>query len=299
MSQLPKVIRQYAQPKSGGGVKAEKAVRKQIKEALLPAAQMTSAQEIGFFAHTLSGVHENFTAFAGEGAPTVTEGWAKIAKVPRFQRVAITVPEGYEPIVMTVPILFDAVRLTKDRPDIEEDIRALEWMAGREPLQKGNETKGEPPFVMVYSTDSKGKITNLIPKNYQTVPGRSQQWYVTNIAFDANPLREGEAGPSKGNVPVGDRIRQAATVTLTEVVSTPSALARNRASRESVQGKYVKVRSDSAVNTIKKIATREGIPGSWQAILKANRNLGTSAEKVLPKNTVVKIPLTAFRQVPR
>lgn len=289
MSQLPKVIRQHAQPRSGSGKKAEKAVRKQEKEALLPPPRIGNSQKIGFFGHTLAGEFKTFTVLAGEGAPMVTEGWPKIAKVPRFQRVAITVPEGYEPIVMTVPVLFDAVALTKERPDIEADVRSLEWMAGRTPNPKGTEIQGEPPFVMIFSTDNSGNLTNLVPKPYQTVPGRSQQWYITNIAFDSNPLRD--TG--------GDRIRQAATVTLTEVVSTPSALARNRASREAVKGKNIKVLSDSAADTIKKVATREGIPGSWQAILKANRNLGTSAEKVLPKNTVVRIPLTAFRQVPR
>jgi LysM domain len=283
---LPRVLRQYAQPTTKGGAKAEQ----KAKEAGLPKAKNTAAQEIGFFAHTITGATKNFTVLAGAGAPTVIGGWPKIAQVARYGRVAITVPEGWGPIEMTVPILFDATLRTQDRPNVEVEIAELEWMAGRRPTVAPEEIVGEPPYVTIYTTNAAGTIqTNLVPRQYQTVQGRSQQWFITDIAFDTNPERD--TG--------GERTRQAATVTLLEIISSPSALARNRSAREEVKNKYETVRSTAAADTIKKIALKKGIPASWSAILKANPNLGTDAEKRLRPGTKVKIPLTAYRQVPR
>jgi hypothetical protein len=283
---LPVVLRSYPQPTSGSGVTGERE-QEDKKQAERPPRTIGALQEVGFYAqHGLSGETKTFTVLAGEGAPLPTEGWPKIAKVQRFQRVSLTVPEGYDPYVLSVPVLFDAVVLTKNRPDIEADIETLEWMAGR---TAHGEAKGPPPQVMVNSTDSQGNLTNLVPKQFQTVGGASQQWYITGLAFDQNPLRD------RG----GDRIRQAVTVELLEIVNTESQVGEARAAREAVKNKYRVVRSDAAANTIKRVAKREGIPEGWQSILAANRNLGTSATKILPNDTKVKIPEPLFRQVAR
>jgi hypothetical protein len=257
------------------------------KVAALPDRTIGALQEVGFYAqHGLTGETRTFTVLAGEGAAIPTEGWPKIAKVQRFQRVSLTVPEGYDPYVLSVPVLFDAVALTKNRPNIEADIQTLEWMAGRSPR---GESTGQPPQVMVYSTDSQGNITSLVPKQFQTVNGSSQQWYITGLTYDPKPLKDRS----------GARIRQAATIELLEIVSTESQVQEARAVREAVKKKFRKVETDAAANTIKRVAIREGIPEGWRAILAANQNLGTNAEKHLPNRTIVKIPETLFRQVAR
>lgn len=275
MAERPVVLRQYPQPTTEGGQKAELAA--ELGPYVL--------QEVGFFGHTLTGEAKSFTVLAGEGAPTPTEGWVKLQKVQRFQRTSVTVPEGYDPYVLTVPLLFDAVARTIRR-NVEQDIQTLEWMAGRSPR---GEPKGPPPLVMVYSTDSAGNLTNLVPKQFQTVPGASQQWYVGPIALDPNPLR---------NRP-GDRIRQAATVTLTEAVNTEQSVQEARAKREEVKGKFRVVHSTKAANTIKKVAVSLGIAGAWKAILEANRGVTTDPEKKLNPGTRIRIPETAYRQVAR
>lgn len=285
MSELPKVLRSWPQPSSGSGPKAAKA----LKEAQRPARTIGALQEIGFLGLTLTGESRSFTVLAGEGAPTPTEGWVKIAKVQRFQRASITVPEGYDPYVLSVPVLFDAVALTKDRPNVEADILALEWMAGR--FRSNAELVGPPPQVTVYSTDSGGNLTNLVPKQFQTVNGSEQLWYLGPIAFDPNPLRD------RG----GERLRQAATITLTEVVDTASQAQEAATARAAVKGKFRTVRSTAAADTIKKVAQAQGFPRgalskeAWKTILAANRNLGTSAEKKLRPGTKVKIPEELYR----
>ena len=284
MSKPPRIIREWPQKSSPGGAKAQ---HKSEVEEKLPAPAVAQAQQIGFLGHTQSGERRVVVVLAGEGAPTVTGGWVKVAKVPRFQRVAFTVPEGYEPIEMSIPVQFEAVRLTKERKDLENDILNMEWMAGRTPNPREGEVKGEPPYVEAYAVNTEGRQIPLIPRQYQGEPGRSKQWYMTNIQFDPNPLRD--TG--------GARLRQKATITLTEIVSTPGALKRNREARELVKNKNEVVYSTLGENTIRKIAAAYGIPSSWEAILRANSSIG-SAEKSLPVGTRVLIPLAAYRQVP-
>ena len=284
MSNPLKIVRKWPQKATLSGPKAE---AKSIAEERLPAPSVAQAQQIGFLGHTNSGEKRVVVVLAGEGAPTVTGGWVKIAKVPRFQRVAFTVPEGYEPIEMQIPVQFESVRVTKERPNIEQQIIDLEWMAGRSPHPVEGEVKGEPPYVEAYSVNAEGIQVALVPRQYQGEPGRSQQWYITNILFDPNPLRD----------TAGARLRQKATVTLTEIVSTPSSLKRNREAREAVKNKYETVYATQAENTVRKIAAAYGIPSSWEAILKANPYI-SSGEKSLPVGSAVKIPLTAYRQVP-
>jgi hypothetical protein len=283
MSNVPVVLRRWPQPTSGSGPQGER----EAAEAKLPPRTIGSLQEVGFYAqHGLTGETKTFTVLAGEGAPVPTEGWPKIAKVQRFQRVSLTVPEGYDPYVLSVPILFDSVALTKNRPNVEADIATLEWMAGRSPRGEPEAT-GPPPQVMVYSTDSQGNMTSLVPKQFQTVHGSSQQWYLLAPNFDPKPLKDRS----------GARIRQLATIELLEIVDTESQIRGARVIRELFKNKFRTVESDAAANTIKRVALREGLPEGWQAILAANRNLGTNSEKRLPVGTKVKIPEILTRQV--
>lgn len=267
----PKVVRQWAQPVTGGAI-----------PTILPAPQ-----EIGFFGHQ-GEEHKSFKVLAGEGSPTLTGGWVKLAKVQRFQRVSITVPEGYDPLTITIPVLFDAVVAKEVQEDIETDILKLEWMAGRT-AHPTTEIVGEPPYVEVYSLSPSGTQTNLVPKQFQTVPGISQQWYITQLTYDANPLRATD----------GNRVRQLATIELTEIVLSPTALGRVRKQREASKNKFVTYTTNTQINTIRKVAAAKGVPGAWKAILQANKNLGNNADKHLKRHTKVKVPLTALTQVPR
>jgi hypothetical protein len=289
---LPEVLRQYPQPTTSGGPKAEARAR----EAALPPRKIPVLQEVGFFAHTLTGEAKTFTVLAGEASAVPTEGWAKIQKVQRFQRVSLTIPEGYDPYVLTVPVLFDAVVLARDRPNVEEDIQTLEWMAGR---AAHGEAKGPPPQVSVYSTDSNGNMTSLVPRQFQTVHGTSQQWYITGIEFDTAALKASREMARQRGISPGDRVRQAATVTLTEIVVTQSAIQQERKYREEVKGKFKIVYTTSTVNNIKRVAKSQGFPEAWEAVLAANRNVTTSPDRPLRNHTKIRVPLVLYRPVAR
>jgi hypothetical protein len=277
----PVILSQHFQPPSAGGSAAE---HRAEREERLPAATIATGQQIGFFGHTQAGERRIVVVLAGEGAPTPTGGWVKVAQVPRFQRLSFTIPEGYDPYKLTVPIQFEAVKQVKGRKDLEADILNLEWMAGRAARAT---PMGEPPYVEVYSVNSEGKQIPLVPLRFQGEPGQSRQWWMTGLEFDPSPIKD--VG--------GDRLRQKASVTLEEIVSTPSAVARNRAAREEAKGAYFTVYSTEAENTIRRIAAIYGVPSSAQAILEANPSIGSS-EKELRVGTAVRIPKTVFRQVP-
>ncbi len=284
MSQVvpPVILRSFPQPSTGGPLSALQ--QQEAREAIL------RLQLIGFAAVASDGGTRQFTVLAGDTAPVPTEGWVKLQKIQRFQRVSVTAPEGYDPYVISVPIRFDAVAVPKPERGaaaqrIEANIKALEWMAGR---HREGETQGPPPQVQVYSCNANGEPTNLVPTQFQTVPGHSQQWYITGINHET-ALRNH----------VGDRLRQDSTILMTEIVATESQIEEARRRREEVKGQFRYVHASVAANTIKRIAVREGIPAGWQAILGANRNLGTNPEKKLPSGTKVRIPLALFRQVAR
>jgi hypothetical protein len=254
-------------------------------------------QKVGFFAHTLEGRHRSFTVLANEEGIEPTEGWANLQKVQRFQRVSLTIPEGYDPYAITVPILFDGV--ARVQRSVEPDIETLEWMAGR---AAHGEAKGPPPQVSVFSTDHQGNLTNLVPKQFQTVHGASQQWYITAITFDSSPtglVRAGLPFSSRTGISVGDRVRQAAVVTLTEIVVTSSAIQEERKAREEAKGRFETIRTNSTVNTIRKVAASVGSPESWDEILKANQNVTTNPDRTLRSNTKIRVPLTVYYQVAR
>jgi hypothetical protein len=285
----PAILRTIRQPNSAGGAQAEKKLE-QEEAAKKPYG---SLQEIGFFGTNNNGTAKGITVLAGDGAPTITEGWVKLAKIQRYQRTSITVPEGYDPRVLTVPILFNAIAKTKEREEVESNILVLEWMAGRRVLLEGEELTGEPPYVQVYSTQANpNNLTNLVPRQFQseTSSGRGQQlWWITGIAFDPNPIRD------RG----GERLRQAATVTLTEVVATQGAIESAERSATKAKNKYKTFTVTSAINTIRKIAQAEHRPKQWPAILTANPKLGSNSEKHLKPGTKVKIPLSIFQSVPK
>jgi len=236
---------------------------------------------------SVSPVPVAFNVLAGDGAPTITAGFVKINVVDRPLRKGFTVPAGWDPITMDVPIQFEGIASQPPgqsgvSSDIESDIKLLEWMAGRGTFYQanggevGSPAAGLPPLVKVASRDSSGNQTNLIPPNVQGV-----QWVISNIAYDANPYR------GRG----GNRIRQAATVTLTEWVTVGSAGSPGKGSSTAP----ITVYSTAALNTLGKLTesyTGLYTTASKNAVVAANKATlhVTSYNKVLKAGTKVLIP---------
>jgi hypothetical protein len=237
-----------------------------------------------------------FTVLADEGAATITGGWAKWAVVDRPQRVGMTVLQGYDPVTMDVPVLFDNV-VQQDGADLERDIQVLEWMAGRGKLfasdgHVGASGQGDSPIVSVFSAASDGVETPMIPPNVHDL-----DWVVTGISYDANPLRARN----------GHRIRQAAAVTLTQHVGSPgtsldSAAVRARA-RKAATGRYKVIVTTTGVDTYQQIAAKYAPKPTFKsavAIMNANKDNGNrharqrSVNKHMGAHVRVRVPLAIY-----
>jgi hypothetical protein len=274
----PVVIAQWAQPITSG-------------KAGYTAPSYTSRRQFIVFQGVLGeNTSPPIEVLAGEGAPTPSGGYAKWAHIPRPQRKALTILEGYEPFVLTVPILFDAVRLVSRREDVETAIQWLEWMGGRGIKFGGmpyHPAEGDSPLVIVYASDGEGNESPLVPKPFQT---KDLRWVIDDITWDEHPIRDR----------AGARIRQAAVVKLLEHVSsagpsTDSSTTRARL-RKGLEGQYTPFKTTSTVNTVRKLLAKHVHPPSrvGEAIgptLKANK-LGSNPEKPLKNGTKVLIPKT-------
>jgi hypothetical protein len=264
------------------------------------------------------GEKNDFWALANNEAIEAIEGYAIYARVKRPQRKSITVLEGYEPMAITVPLLFDEstaeMRAASERwrghpGSIEEDMQALEWMAGRgvkfkTPQEGGVGTPGEgnSPLVQIHSVASDGKETLLVPYQYQTP---TLKWVVsassgTGIEWDrtvgTGVLRDNE----------GSRVRQACVVTLTEFVQPAydvglnSAAARAKA-REKAEHQYetVTVPVDGRYRSLGEIAAYYCKSATAiSELVKANagnRAIGSRPDKRLKRGTRVKVPQTAMQ----
>jgi hypothetical protein len=152
----------------------------------------------------------SFDVMAGDAAPHIVGGYAKLSTLDRPERVGLTVFDGYDPVKMEVPIRFEAEN--RQGVAIEDDIALLERMAGRGDFQ--GTAIGPPPVVHVSTTGPSGEVVPLIPRNYQWSPQNrtGPLWRIADIDWDANPIR---------NVG-GNRIRQLATVTVQQ--HTPLSL---------------------------------------------------------------------------
>lgn len=236
----------------------------------------------------------DFVVLAGEGAPTVTGGFAKWNVISRPQRVGMTVLDGYDPITMVVPIRFDNVVRGRSHRPIEDMVGDLEWMAGRG-LHFGNvghAAQGDSPLVQVFTTDSHGKPTPLIPAPYQTP---NLYWVIADLAFDSSPLRNRD----------GHRIRQDVTVTLLEHVSGPGTSFDSPAVRAAGRAADAGTTSFSVTaenNTIRKIMIRRAHnPDHAAAVavvdlnrknkkLRLSRSVDQDLTKHLPLGTKIKVP---------
>lgn len=157
--------------------------------------------------------------------PVVADGYATYQTVNRPGRIGVNQFMGYNPLQLTVPIQFERAN-GHYGDDIETDIAKLERMAGRGSFKGA--ASGPPSVIRISVTDAYGKIVPLVAPNYQWSPQNPSAplWRIggssgAGIDWDASPTSNG----------VGKRIRQLATVTLTQY--TPIVLAERSATKRS------------------------------------------------------------------
>lgn len=231
-----------------------------------------------------AGAIEGIVVQAGDGAPVITGGYAKFTTVDRPLRTGIPVFQGYDPIVMTFPIVFEAF-ISGEGAQIEDDIATLERLAGRG-IGKGAGSL-PPPVVNVQVTDPSSQTVPLIPKNYQFDPAENvnpPQWFITGLDWDDHPIRND----------AGNRIRQLCTLTLTQQVTADTGLSATKGN--SGGGSRV-VNTTAVLNTLAKVAHH------WQittAALKA-LNAGTKDKhlKRALRDATYKLPVGTNIRVPK
>jgi hypothetical protein len=162
----------------------------------------------------------NLRVQAGDEPPRIVGGYAEWDIVDRPQRVGLSQFRGYDPITVEIPIRFDNFQAGgmaggptgygAEGLGIEADIRRLERMAGRG-LESVNGV-GPPGRVKVATTDESGKVVPLLSANYQAHPLNPSppSWVIAGIEWESGALRNR----------AGNRVRQLATVTLQQHVST-------------------------------------------------------------------------------
>lgn len=248
-----------------------------------------------------------FTCLAGIGAPTVTGGWPKINKLDRMRRKGYTMPMGFDPAEMDVPVRFEATvdygsgTANSRMPggpgpwsptQIEKSIQVLEWMGGRGKLYNNgtHPAQGDPPIVQVSSFKSDGTATNLIPPNYHSDAPNDIRWMVSNIQYGSDAIR------GSG----GDRHRQDATVSLIEYVAVPGAPTspRTRQQGRGTSTGFKTHKSTASQNTIAKVCQAQGIKHSsdWTTVVNFNqaRLHVRSYNATLTPGTSVQIPNSVF-----
>lgn len=155
-----------------------------------------------------SGYNQSFDVLCGSNPPTITDGYAQWSVIPRPLQRGLTVFTGYNPVQMTVDVIFGSFNesylqgaaaggwQTSDATGaiIEKDIRKLAWMAG------SNFVAGPSPVVYVFSWSTQGGATDLVPPEVRGIP-----WIIST-----GGLTWGQAW----RTPNGFRIYQEATITL-------------------------------------------------------------------------------------
>lgn len=175
----------------------------------------------------------SFSVLAGDTAPIVMSGYSKVSVVDRSERAGLSVFTGFDPVVLQVPVRFESMDnaltfVDKDGAKVESDIAELERMAGRGIFEGA--AVGAPPLVAVSTTNAKGDPVQLIPFAFQSslpkkINPNAPVYWVSGIDWDNDPVR---------NVK-GDRIRQLATIELTEYVRPKVAM--GAAERHKAQNK--------------------------------------------------------------
>lgn len=223
----------------------------------------------GTITFTSENPDRSFSVLAGETTPQTTSGYGGYETRARPRRRPLTSWVGFPALTIEVPILFDAFS-DRENPElepagksIERDIATLELMAGR---GKGG-GKHEPPRLTL---DGPG---NLIP------PSEDIKWVIEDIAWGDALVN------SRGN-----RIRQAATVTLLQYVRDNSLHAvsvanRRRATHRRRRRTYRWREGDTLRKVAKKLL---GDPGDAKKLRKANPKIHDWRH--LKAGTTIKVP---------
>lgn len=175
----------------------------------------------------------------GDQPPRITDGYAKLSTVDRPQRTGLTIFDGFNPMVLEVPIRFENFQFGEGL-QIERDIAKLERLAGRGDFE--GTAVGPPPVVRVSVTGASGGVVPLISHNYQwsRQNPNAPKWRVQGVDWDAEPLRNDS----------GNRTRQLATVTLQQQVNVtvhPRAVAARHKSVVK-RGKFYHVYNEGKKN---------------------------------------------------
>ena len=207
-----------------------------------------------------------FTVLSGADGAQIVGGWAKWSVIDRMRRIGMTVLQGYDPLVMSVQVLFDAVTQGSGAA-IERDLQILMWMAGRGRLfasdgHVGAAAYGDSPIINVFSASAQGVESALIPPD-----GQGLDWVISGLAPETGVLRDS----------AGNRIRQGMTITLTQHVGSPgtsldSAAVRARA-RNGLAGKYKVITTRAGMDTYLEIAAKV-----------AHKDIATAAREIQAAN---------------
>lgn len=211
-------------------------------------------------------------------APGITvnpEGYGGWNPVTRPKNVALLDWVGFDPMSLTIPVLFDDWTTQKS---VENDILALELLAGRGP---GGGGRRQPPDVELAAVAGFG---SLIPHNFN---GETNRWVITSLEWSTDEddiLRRKAQGDGSG----GHRVRQAGTVVVSQRPKDPGE-ELSVAKRKNAHGRRRKVHRVKKGETLMRIARDEyGNADRWQDIAKANgindpRHLRAGARLKLPK----------------
>src|SRR5215472_9578537 len=105
--------------------------------------------------------------------PNITDGYAQYEIVARPGRTGVNKFDGFNPVVMTLNIRFEAY-LSRDGSGVEIAIGKLERMAGRGAFAGSGH--GPPAIVAITTTNDKGHVVPLIPAIYQSTGPSSPLW---------------------------------------------------------------------------------------------------------------------------
>lgn len=142
----------------------------------------------------------------GDGHPQVSDGYGGFETVTRPFRIGLTRWTGFNPIAVDIPILFDAFRAGDS---VEDDIKRLERMAGRDT------GLAREPFELRIRSPGR-----LVPHQDACT------WVITSIDWGDAVTRTD-----------GKRMRQAATVSVLQLVEDAREVNRSAARRRAEEKK--------------------------------------------------------------
>jgi hypothetical protein len=225
---------------------------------------------------------KEFYALRGDSAPTVTGGYGKWNTIDRPRRTGLTVFAGYDPITMDIPVRFEAYLGEKSGFDVENDIQALEYLAGRGVKAANSQKDKTPPYVAISSFNAAGSTVYVLGNNYTFDDDDNPNppnWVITGVQWDGDVLFNRN----------GRRLRQTATITLTQYVK-PSA---GKFGTHAARGPKTATRHATA-----KLDTMSKLAKAWHNTKADVRKLNTSHHlepyvrdfsKRIPKGTAVKL----------